>query len=189
MTHMCTRLRTVAVLAMVALIGAGCGSSAPSETATAGGSAGSSGSAGARTPSTAREKGVKFAQCMRGHGVSAFPDPDASGELTIDAIANGASLDTSSAAFEQAITACKGLEPAGFTGRRRNAQKQEIALRFAQCIRDNGVADFPDPTPDAPLVDTTRIPSTDRAGGMSALNAAMQKCGPGFADKLGVTRP
>ena len=114
---------------------------------------------------------------MRDNGVSAFPDPDASGELTIDGIANGSSLDTNSAAFEQAISACKDLEPAGFTGRKRSAQKQETALKFAQCIRDNGVEDFPDPTPDSPLVDTTRIPSTDRDGGMAILNAAMQKCG------------
>ena len=51
------------------------------------------------------------------------------------------------------------------------------ALEFAQCIRDNGVKDFPDPANGEPLVDTNRIPSADRDGGMSILNAAMQKCG------------
>ena len=126
---------------------------------------------------------------MRDNGVSAFPDPGASGELTIDGIANGTSLDTDSAAFEQAISACKDLEPSGFTGHRRSAQKQETALEFAQCIRENGVEDFPDPTPDSPLVDTNRIPSANRDGGMSVLNAAMRKCGTAFSDKLGVTRP
>jgi hypothetical protein len=175
----------LAALALAALIIVGC-SNAPSETGTASSSAGA-GSAG--TTSTAREKGVKFSRCMRDNGVSAFPDPDASGELTIDAIANGSSLDTSSAAFEQAISACKDLQPAGFTGHKRSAQQQGYALKFAQCIRDNGVEDFPDPTPDAPLVDTTRIPSTERSGGMSILNAAMQKCGAAFSDKLGVKRP
>ena len=43
---------------------------------------------------------MKFAQCMRDNGVSEFPDPDASGAFTIDAIANGSSLDTNSAAFK-----------------------------------------------------------------------------------------
>jgi hypothetical protein len=38
------------------------------------------------------------------------------------------------------------------------------------------VKDFPDPAPDAPLVDTNRIPSSATEGGMSILNAAMQKC-------------
>ena len=126
---------------------------------------------------------------MRDNGVSEFPDPDASGELTIDGIANGSSLDTNSAAFKQAISACKDLEPSGFTGHKRSAEKQETALKFAQCIRDNGVEDFPDPTPDAPLVDTTRIPSTDRDGGMSILNAAMQKCGAAFVRQAGGHAP
>jgi hypothetical protein len=58
-----------------------------------------------------------------------------------------------------------------------NAATHEEGLRFAQCIRDNGVKDFPDPTPDGPLVDTNRIPSANQPGGMSILNAAMQKCG------------
>jgi hypothetical protein len=180
--------RLLATLAAVALIGAGCGSSAPSDTATATSAGSATSSTGAHSASSARAKGVRFSQCMRDHGVGAFPDPDASGELTIDAIANGSSLDTDSTAFETALGACKDLQPAGFTGTRRSAQQQQYALKFAQCIRDNGVADFPDPTPDAPLVDTTRIPSTDRSGGMSVLNAAMQKCSA-FAGKLGIKRP
>jgi hypothetical protein len=133
------------------------------------------GSSGSIT-STNREQAVKFAECMRKNGVRQFPDPDASGKLTIDAIANGSSLDTNSAAFKQAISACKDLEPPGFTGDKRSPEQQAAAVKFAQCIRDNGVKDFPDPAPDDPLIDTNRIPSAARPGGMSILNAAMQKC-------------
>jgi hypothetical protein len=132
-----------------------------------------------------REQAVKFADCMRKNGVREFPDPDASGQLTIDGIANGSSLDTNSAAFKQAISACRDLEPAGFTGSKRSPEQQQAAVEFAQCIRDNGVKDFPDPDPDGPLVDTNRIPSAATSGGMSNLNAAMQKC-RGFAGKAGV---
>ena len=130
---------------------------------------------------------MKFAACMRRNGVRQFPDPSASGRLTIDAVANGSSLDTSTPAFNQAISACKSLEPAGFTGTKRSSQQQQAALKFAQCIRNNGVPDFPDPIPNGPLVDTNRIPSTANPGGMSALNAAMQKCGD-VAAAAGVTR-
>ena len=98
----------------------------------------------------------------------------------------GSSLDTNSAAFKQAISACRDLQPAGFTGGKRTPEQQQAALKFAQCIRDNGVKDFPDPAPDAPMIDTNRIPSADRPGGMSALHAAMQKC-RGFAGAAGVT--
>ena len=59
----------------------------------------------------------------------------------------------------------------------RTAKEQEPALAFAQCIRDNGVKDFPDPTADSPLVDTNRIPSSNSEAGMAALDAAMAKCG------------
>jgi hypothetical protein len=170
----------LALIAMVILISA-CGSSAPAETGS-----GSSGGGGDPT-ATAHEKGVKFAECMRSNGVSKFPDPDASGKLTIDAIANGSSLDTSTPAFTQAISACKALEPAGFTGTKRSSQQQEAALKFAQCIRANGVKDFPDPISNGPLVDTNRIPSAAEPGGMGALHAAMQKCNDAAA-AAGVTR-
>jgi hypothetical protein len=99
---------------------------------------------------------------------------------------NGSSVDPNAPAFKEAIGACKGLEPSGFTGHKRSAEQQKGALAFAQCMRDNGVTDFPDPTPGAPLVDTNRIPSSGRPGGMTALNAAMQKCGATFSGKLGL---
>jgi hypothetical protein len=180
---------TLATVVLLALLGAGCGSDAPSATDT--GTAGSTGTARstAKEPATAQEKAVRFAQCMRKNGVGDFPDPDASGELTLDGVLNGSSLDSDGATWKAAVAACKDLEPSGFTGRTRTGSRQQAALRFAQCIRDNGVTDFPDPTPDAPLVDTNRIPSTRRSGGMSILNAAMRTCGDAFGDRLGVTRP
>jgi hypothetical protein len=124
---------------------------------------------------------------MRNNGVSKFPDPNASGKLTIDEIANGSALDPSTPAFKQAISACKDLEPAGFTGTKRSPQQQSAALKFAQCVRHNGVNDFPDPVNGQPLVDTYRIPSSNQPGGMTILNAAMHKC-RGFAAAVGVQR-
>ena len=71
------------------------------------------------------------------------------------------------------------------TGPGSNATNRDQAVKFAQCIRDNGVKDFPDPDPDGPLVDTNRIPSAASNGGMSSLHAAMQKC-RGLAANAGV---
>ena len=162
---------------MVALLSAGC-SNAAAET-------GTSSSGGSNTAAT-HQQAAKFAECMRANGVREFPDPDASGTYTIDGLANGSSLDTNSAAFKQAITACKDLQPAGFVGRKRTAQEQENALKFAQCIRDNGVKDFPDPDPDGPLIDTTRMPGNPDGRSIPGLQAAMQKCRD-FAANAGVT--
>jgi hypothetical protein len=166
-------LAALALIAVIALISA-CGSSAPAQTG--------SGNAAANA-----QKAVSFAQCMRKNGVSQFPDPSASGKLTIDAVANGSSLNPSAPAFKQAISACKDLEPAGFMGTKRSSQQQSAALKFAQCIRANGVKDFPDPLPNGPLVDTDRIPSAAQPGGMSNLHAAMQACS-GAAAAAGVKR-
>ena len=166
----------MAFLALIALLGA-CGSKEPAGTTSGGGSG---------TTVATRTQAVRFSDCMRSHGIGDFPDPDASGQLTIDGIANDSSIDTNSAAFTQALTACKSLEPAGFTGNTRSAQQQAGALQFAQCVRDHGVKDFPDPSPDAPLIDTNRIPSAASSTGMSILNAALQKCRT-FAAAAGVT--
>jgi hypothetical protein len=157
------RVLTILVAGLALLTLAGC-SNAPADTGGSGNTA------------AAHEQAMQFAQCMRDHGVSAFPDPDASGNLTIDQVANGSSVDTRSATFQAALTACKSLEPAGFTGKKRSAQEQSAALKFAQCMRDNGVPDFPDPTTDSPLIDTNQIPSANRPGGMDALHAASQAC-------------
>ena len=94
----------------------------------------------------------------------------------------------SGAVWNQATTACKDLQPPGFTGVKRSAEQQQVALKFAQCIRDNGVKDFPDPTSDGPLIDTNRIPSMAGKDPRSdpGLNAAMQKC-RGYATAAGVT--
>jgi hypothetical protein len=162
------------VVAIGALVSAGCSNPARP-----------SASSDVDNANAVHAQAVKFAECMRSSGVREFPDPDASGTFTIETIANGTSIDTNSPAFEQAITTCKDLEPAGFTGNTRTPEQQAAALDFAQCIRDNGVKDFPDPAIDEPMIDTNRIPSTDRPGGMTILHAAMQKCS-GLARDAGV---
>ncbi len=188
---MSRRLVLLVALAMLALISTGCSNasagtdSSDVSTNAAIAPAGTDGSGG-NNSTVNREQAVKFAECMRKNGVKGFPDPDASGALTIENVANGSGLDTNSAAFTRAISACKDLEPAGFTGSKRSPEQQKAALKFAQCIRDNGVKDFPDPDPDGPMIDTNRIPSANRPGGMNILHAAMSKC-RGLATDAGVT--
>jgi hypothetical protein len=158
---MTRKLRPLAALAMVALIGVGCSNdNAGNENA------------------TDRDKGMKFAECMRDNGVSEFPDPPASGGLTIDGVLNGSSLDPSAPAWKEAMGACRDLQPPGFTGDDQvTAEEQKTRLEFAQCIRENGVEDFPDPANGEPLINTNLIPSASEPGGMSALHAAMRACG------------
>jgi hypothetical protein len=161
-------LRPLAAVAVIALLSAGCSSG--------------SGSGGADTGTATQQQALKFSQCMRTHGVGEFPDPNPSGSLTLDGVVNGSSLDPDAPAWKTAIAACKDLEPAGFTGHKRTAQQQKAALRFAQCIRANGMKDFADPGPDDPLVNI----DGGKPGVKAAFEAASKKCGT-YATKAGVT--
>jgi hypothetical protein len=174
---MTRKLRPLAAaLAMVAVIGAGCSSDSAEN-----------GDAGKTNADY--EKAVKFSECMRDNGVREFPDPDASGRLTVDGVINGSSIDPNSPTWDAAMGACKDLQPPGFTGDDNvTPEEQDARLAFAQCIRDNGVEDFPDPGPGDPLVDTNRIPSAATESGMTILNAAMEACGDAAAQS-GVSGP
>ena len=169
---MSRRPRPLVALALVALITAGCGSSAPSKAATAGSTA----TAGSSV--TAQDKAVKFAECIRAHGVSDFPDPDAKNQFEYG-------VSVSPAVWRQATTACKDLQPPGTLSGKRTPKQQSASLRFAQCVRDHGVKDFPDPVNGEPLIDTYKIPSSNEPGGMTILNAAIQSCRSGLGRAAG----
>ena len=158
-----TRLIPLAALALVAVIAAGCGSDDPartSATATAG-----------PKQATGRDKAVKFAECIRAHGVADFPDPDAKGDYQYG-------VSVSPAVWKRATTACKDLQPPGTLSGKRTHKEQSGALKFAQCMRDHGVKDFPDPANGEPLVDTTKIPSLGNRSPRTdpVFAPAMDKC-------------
>jgi hypothetical protein len=176
------RLWPLAALATVALIGAGCsnGSAENGNTGTATASSSgtnsstgtaSSTSSGADKKLTARDKAVKFAECIRAHGVSDFPDPDPKNQFQYG-------ISVSPAVWTKAVSACKDLQPPGTLSGKRSPRQQSTALKFAQCMRDNGVKDFPDPANGDPLIDTTKIPSLgERSPRTDPVFApAMDKC-------------
>ena len=173
------RLRPLVALALAGLIGlisASCGSSASSETDTA--SRTGTTSSGADKKLSARDKAVKFAECIRAHGVSDFPDPNEKNQFEYG-------VSVTPAVWKRATTGCTDLQPPGTLSAKRTPKQQSASLRFAQCIRDNGVKDFPDPVNGEPLVNTYEIPSSNKPGGMAILNAAMQKCGKVLGEAAG----
>jgi hypothetical protein len=113
---------------------------------------------------------VKFAECMRANGVPHFPDPDPKGDYNFG-------VDVSGEVWLKAVDACKALKPPGALSSKRTPKQQSASLRFAQCVRDHGVKDFPDPVNGEPMIDTYKIPSSNKPGGMTILNAATHKCG------------
>jgi hypothetical protein len=119
-----------ALAASVSIAGCGAGPTS-SATATGGGASGAS--------STSRfQQAMKFADCMRTHGVPGFPDPNSAGNFAY----NG---NTNSQQFLAAENDCKSLAPAPPSSSQQ-AQSFSEALKFAQCMRAHGLPNFPDPT-------------------------------------------
>ena len=156
-----------AALAALALIGAGCAGS-DSESG-GGGGASAAATTKATTKLSAREQAVRFAECVRAHDVPDFPDPDDENEFQYG-------VSVSPEVWRAAVSACKALQPPGSLSAKRTVQQQSASLRFAACMRAHGVKDFPDPVNGEPVIDTYKIPSSDRPGGMTILNAAIAKC-------------
>lgn len=128
-------------LAGLALLAAGCGgSSAPSVASVA--------ATTTTQPSpgqTEMAQAVKWAACMRSHGLPGFPDPTAvpGGGVHLNVLPAMAT----SAAFAAASRSCRSLQPAPTPP--SAAQLAPIVkhlLAFAGCMREHGVPNFPDPT-------------------------------------------
>jgi hypothetical protein len=147
------------VLIMLAAITCGmaiaaCGSSKSSSTAAAAGQF---------------AQGVKYADCMRSHGVTGFPDPSAGGGFALPSTIN-----PQSPSYQVAHKACGKLEPGPVGGPPKALEQQELlSVEFSKCMRRHGLPDFPDP------VISSRPPNQDqgfwRAGMYWPLPAGTQQ--------------
>jgi hypothetical protein len=124
-------------------------------------------STGTRSPSaaggsTASPSAIGYSACMRSHGVPNFPDPDSSGSLPK---ADPQQLGVSGSRLQAARQACQHLLPndggaidAGSIQQCMMADDCPPALvqhllneerNFAQCMRSDGVPNWPDPLLDS----------------------------------------
>jgi hypothetical protein len=124
-----TAVAAAAVLGALALVTA-CGSSSSDEAA----------------PAADRDQALEFAQCMRDNGVPDFPDPDADGRFR--GVGHEAEGDPT---FRAAQEACRDLAPGGEHENTGDTAFVEQVREYSQCMRDNGVPDFPDPDADGRL--------------------------------------
>ncbi|MGH8987794.1 MAG: hypothetical protein ACRDXC_04245 [Acidimicrobiales bacterium] len=84
---------------------------------------------------------LKFAKCMRSHGVGDFPDPSPNGTISV----NGAV--SQSAQFQAADNTCRELLPnGGIPTAAQQAEGLAQLLKVSVCMRAHGIRDFPDPT-------------------------------------------
>ena len=90
------------------------------------------------------EKLVDYAQCIRENGYPTFPDPAPDGGFKF-LIERGQAPQ-----FQAAQEACKDKLPSGLLRGTQPATPEQIEaqLTFANCMREEGVANFPDPSPE-----------------------------------------
>lgn len=140
-----SRRMQVAAVAVVIAAGGACSTPGGSDVATLGGSR-SSESPRPGASVDPEEAFLRFAECMREHGVD-VGDPQVSGDT--GTIEIGPGEDIAPGELREADAACRHLLPRG-REEGPNLSPEELArvrdrmLRFAQCMRDQGI-DFPDP--------------------------------------------
>jgi hypothetical protein len=92
-----------------------------------------------------REAGLKYAQCMRANGVPNFPDPQVSdsGQISFNI-----PDDIPDYLINKAEEKCRDLRPFGPGASAQDPNRIEQLRKYAQCVRDNGIPEFPDPQDD-----------------------------------------
>jgi hypothetical protein len=125
---------------------AACGGASPKASSSSGCSPSGCSSPGASAALEA--KAVTFSACIRAHGVTDFPDPTigSNGLPSWAANPNNPNASVDSPAYSAAQKACrKGRPHLGLQTSAEKAAANAEALKYATCMRSNGVPNFPDP--------------------------------------------
>jgi hypothetical protein len=189
----------LAIVAGAALLAAACssGSSSPQvaslgkSTDTGSGSTSAGNGSGNTTGATGNPTQLlnEWAACMRSHGDPTQADPtiDASKVIHITILASvpggyaGKDGQTSSGPGTYCVTYLTGASTALRGGQPAPAAPgQAKLLRYAQCMRANGISDFPDPTAGGFVL------SNSAGNDLSASNPALQAAAKTCAKKTGV---
>lgn len=92
------------------------------------------------------EEALAYAQCMRDEGID-IPDPtvDEDGEVHWELAEGRVPGEMDPEAMEQAMEVCGQPPGVDREGQLNEEATQDAMLEYAQCMRDNGYEDFPDP--------------------------------------------
>lgn len=105
---------------------------------------GSTASPGSST-SSAYQKALVYAQCIRAHGVPSYPDPNSQGQFIIQNGSSNPTSGVSTAVLNAATKACQKLLPPSMAKGPSGAQASPNQLKFSECMRSHGEPTFPDP--------------------------------------------
>ncbi|MBW6433762.1 hypothetical protein KZ829_08395 [Actinoplanes hulinensis] len=161
------RTRLIVVPVLIAAVLSGCAEKKREPSvASAGGKPTASAGATAPQAQDAAAQGRRFAQCMRENGVD-MEDPGPDGMMRGLEVtkANEAKLTAASAK-------CREFLPNGGEPEKMSAEDVAKRREYAECLRENGVPEFPDPDPET---GEFRI-DKDKDDVFDKLDAAAPKC-------------
>lgn len=132
----------------------------------------SAATAAQQPPADREDVALAYSQCMRDNGYAEFPDPTADGNMRF--LINPESAPR----FKAAAAACRDLAPEGLRDQGITPADLDALLKLSQCVRENGLPDFPDPDsegridpkgvgagPDDPRLKAAMEACRDAAGG------------------------
>src|SRR5688572_29141781 len=119
-----------------------------------------------QTPADRQDAAVAYAQCLRDNGYAEFPDPDLEGGFKF--LINPESAPR----FHAAAAACRDLAPEGMRDEGVTPEQLDSLIKLSQCVRENGVPEFPDPGPQG----NYDLSATGIGPGDTRLEAAMAAC-------------
>jgi hypothetical protein len=152
------RRYTIALLlGLLALSAAACGSDddgggvASVDGATESASDDGDGGGGGGGPEDMAEQALAYSECMRDNGIADFPDPDLDGEGGMG-LSLPEGLDPESEEFKAADEACADLQPGPGEDATLDPEVYAALLEYSECMRENGIEDFPDPQPGGGII-------------------------------------
>ena len=160
----------LAVGLLPALCLTGCGDKGGGAKKVATGGNGAKASSSAKASSGACDP-TKYAQCMRDNGIPDFPDPevDADGRIrmSMPQAADGQLIDKT--VLDAATAKCKQYMPNGGQPPKLDAKELEQQQKYAKCMRENGVPNFPDPDANGGITiqNNPGDNTTDNGGGIN----------------------
>lgn len=164
---------TSIVVALTATGAAGCSAAAGG----GGNEAGATGTPSAHRSSPGPEIYHRAAACLRAHGVPNFPDPTQNPQTGEWDVPDGTRKPPQSA-----MNACKSIldqipEARGDDGRSQRpptAAEMVKLKQFSQCMRQHGLADFPDPGTDGIVALPPRYAQLGKTGMRAQLEACQK---------------
>ena len=113
-----------------------------------------------------QDAALAYAQCMRDNGYTEFPDPTPDGGIRFLIKPESAQR------FQAAAAACRDLAPEGMRDEGITPEALEALVKLSQCIRENGIPEFPDPDTEGRY----DLRSIGLGPGDARLDAAMDIC-------------